>query len=146
MKRKLTLLSTIVVLSALLIPLNALAGKHFGIRYTSLDYQINNLPEDFRFVPIHPDDDYASPSDNGIINQKEFNRDHWVSLEYGYAWEKGRWDLGIGFSWIYSVIGKFDDVEVRNYTNHPGTSTRGYGAALTFVGTEVRGLIPAFKD
>ncbi|MCD4761396.1 hypothetical protein K8R32_00365, partial [bacterium] len=37
-------------------------------------------------------------------------------------------------------------VEVRNYTNHPGTSTRGYGAALTFAGTAVRGLIPAFSD
>jgi len=69
-----------------------------------------------------------------------------VSLEYGYAWEKGRWDLGIGFLWIYSAIGGFDDVKVRNYTNHPGTSTRGYGAALTFVGTEVRGLIPSFNN
>lgn len=145
MKRKLTLLSTIVVVFVLLIPSSALAGKHFGIRYTSLDYQVNNLPEDFRFVPIHPDDDYASLSDNGIINQKEFDRDHWVSLEYGYGWEKDRWDLGIGFLWIYSAIGKFDDVKLRNYTNHPGTSTRGYGAALTFAGTEVRGLIPAFN-
>jgi len=145
MKQKLTLLSTIVVFFVLLTS-SALAGHRFGIRYTSLDYQVKNLPEYFRFVPIHSDDGYALSSNNGIINQKEFDRNRWISLEYGYAWKKGRWDLGLGFLWIYSPVGGFDDIETRNYINYPGTNTPGYDAALTFVGIEVRGLTPAFSD
>ena len=145
MKQKLTLLSTIAIFFVLLTS-SALAGYRLGIRYISLDYQVNNLPENFRFVSIHPDDGHASPSDNGIINQKEFDRNRWVSLEYSYAWKKDRWDLGLGFLWIYSPVGGFDDIETRNYANHPGSSTSGYGAAFTFVGIEVRGLIPAFSD
>jgi len=142
MKRKLTLLSTIGIFFVLLTS-SALANDFFGMRYTSLDYKVENLPENFRFVPIHPNDDYASPSNNGIINQKEFKREHLGSIEYGHGWEKGRWDIGIGFVWIFT---HYDDVARRNYTNAPGTRTRGTGAALTFVSTEVRGLIPAFSD
>lgn len=143
MDKKYTLVIGLAVFTlVLLISTSAQAEHWFGINYKTLEYRVNNMPEDFRFVPIHKDDWYARPSNNGPIEQTKYRRDHWVSLEYGYSWEKGKWDLGIGFLWIFSNIGDFDDVELRNYTNHPGTSTRGYGAALTFVSTEIRGLVP----
>jgi len=47
-----------------------------------------------------------------------------------------RFRYGIGFDWIISN----SDEEERNYTSAPGTSQRGYGAALTYVMVTQRGI------
>jgi hypothetical protein len=128
---------------------NLVDTKHhrFGIRYTMLDYHVEKMPLDFRSVPIHPDDGYADEEDWGPIDEKSYDRDHWVSLDYGYLWEiNNHWSMGLGVVWIVDFWDQFGDDSRRNYTNHPGTGTRGYGAALTFVATGIRGLLAVEGD
>jgi hypothetical protein len=106
----------------------------------SMGYQINpssaSLPESARLVPIHPSDTYARESNNGPIEnilkgisvggaQARFG----LEARHGPFGAQAGIGGGVGF-YTFSKDG-FDFAE-RNYTNHPGTSQRGYGAALTY--------------
>ena len=118
------------------------SNHRIALRYTHLDYKVQQMPLDFRSVPIHHDDSYALPSNWGPIKNEEYARDHWVSLDYAYLWNlDDHWSLGLGLVWILDFWDSFGDESRRNYTNRPGTETRGYGAALTFASTGVRGLL-----
>jgi hypothetical protein len=69
-----------------------------------------------------------------------------------YDWQFGRSEtsplrlnLGFGMDWMFlpSMAGFGSDMAERNYMNAPGTDTRGYGAALTYVGVRQGGMIPS---
>lgn len=146
MKKRIFVLLTIT--AVLLTTSNAVAlanetGSHrLGLRYTHLDYSVGKMPLDFRSVPIHPDDGYASQKNWGPVENEQYDRNHWASIDYAYLWKiNDRWSCGLGVVWILDFWEGFGKESRRNYTNHPGTDTRGTGAALTFVATGVRGLL-----
>jgi hypothetical protein len=105
---------------------------------------VASVPESVRTVPIHPDDTYASPSDNGAIASKENRAEPYfglISLEVGLKiarpgegedrLEKQSLALKVGLGADFGINGGVR-LNERNYTNAPGTATRGYGAALTY--------------
>jgi len=147
MKCKILFLSIVIVALLFFPKTNLGAAVGFGIRYATLGYKVNNMPSDFRLVPIHSDDGYTSPEKNGHIEQTKYTRNGWLSLEVELHQEKEQiknlhW--GISFVWIMHAMS--DNVALRNYTNAPGTETRGYGAALTFATTGIQGLLPKISD
>ncbi|MCX6706580.1 MAG: hypothetical protein NT001_00345 [Candidatus Woesearchaeota archaeon] len=97
--------------------------------------EIKNIPEDIRFVRIHPDDDYADPNDNGPIQDSYMRGPPLIefrALKIGLETElidKVYLDL---YGELDLNIMSRGEINERNYTNHPGTDKRGYGAALTY--------------
>jgi hypothetical protein len=102
------------------------------------------VPESIRTVPIHPDDTYARPSDNGAIASKDNRAEplfNLFSLEIGVKIarpgedddrpEKQKWAFKAGLG-ADLAVNLMAHTNKRNYTNAPGTDTRGYGAALTY--------------
>lgn len=108
-------------------------------RVFSLSYHPNigslNLSKEIRYVPIHPDDGIDSLStSNGPIEPSNIDNLQAVNFNIaaGLAYKKNNFEISGGLQ-----IGFFDIFEdgghhIRNYTNDPGTTTRGYGAALTY--------------
>jgi len=118
----------------------------FGTVYTYLGYRINDMPLSVRNVPVHPDDS-GYQSNQGPIERRQFDADHSVSIGLSYLleWEgRLRYRVGFGLNWfLYPHELVYDNAE-RNYSSAVGTSQRGEGAALTFVGLEQRGVVPPF--
>ena len=111
---------------------------------------VADVPESIRTVPIHPDDNFVPPGNNGPIPQTD-NRTEPVfdlcSLEIGvrigpskernegedqdFTQNQG-WSLRFGLGADFGTSGIGAHLNERNYMNAPGTATRGYGAALTY--------------
>lgn len=134
------------------------AGGSFGPGFNIYGLQgpaVASVPESIRTVPIHPDDTYASPADNGPIPSKDNRSEplfNLLSLELGLkvrdlikvgdqaedkeedkdftTAEKGI-SLRLGLGADFGIVAGLH-LNERNYTNAPGTDTRGYGAALTY--------------
>jgi len=92
------------------------------------------LSESVRTVPIHPDDAYANPKNNGpiedVLTGLSFqNVKLRVGAEATHNNFKANFGLGAGIAFV-TYNSEYGFAE-RNYTNHPGTDERGYGAALT---------------
>jgi hypothetical protein len=128
----------IQILVLLTFAVNTFAQKHyvFAEATESLEilrnhFTITNVPEYIRFVPNHPDDpkDFEGPIDDGKIRFNSFMN---TALGLGYALELKKFNLRVGFTCGLPLV--IDDFRSRNYTNDPGSDTRGYGAALTFYG------------
>lgn len=98
---------------------------------------ISHSPTYVRDQGIHPDDWYASDSNAGNMDERQMD----------YPWFEGHLLGSVGVGHKFSevsleagVLAKYilgnapNDIEERNYTNHPGSSQRGYGAALTYYG------------
>ena len=102
---------------------------------TSPNALINNIPEDIRNVPVHPDDIWAEKR-AGPIKDNEFSPKIDIfsaNTEFGIGIKKGRFGFegGPKLSMSFTEESESSIVE-RNYTNYPGTDERGYGAALTY--------------
>ena len=113
-------------------------------------YEVSNVPERLRYVPIHADDTYASEENNGIIPNKTVKRKPFYflinpSISLGAIYETGKINLEIGAKAEYHLLepsfftlrnpkNVFKTFTERNYTNYPGTDIRGEGAALTYYG------------
>ena len=136
----------LVLIMVLFFNPNTVFAEHdphrIALRYARLDYRVDEMPLDFRSVPIHSDDGYARLENWGPVENEKYDRDHWLSIDYAYLWQlNDRWSCGMGLVWILDFWEDFGKESRRNYTNNPGTDRRGYGAALTFVSTGVRGLL-----
>jgi hypothetical protein len=123
------------------------AGGTLGPKFNFYGLQgdaVASVPESVRTVPIHPDDTYALPSDNGAIASKDNRAEpifNLLALEIGVKiarlgegedrLEKQRLALKVGLGADFGINGGVR-LNERNYTNAPGTATRGYGAALTY--------------
>lgn len=105
--------------------------------------KIGNLPLDIRYVPIHPDDGYASESSNGPILKNAFSICPIASSQIGKPIYMAKSGLKVCARWLLYPHFEFYK-ELRNYTDAPGTERRGDSAALTFVGLRVGGIIPPF--
>jgi hypothetical protein len=117
-----------------------------------LNFQAGNnasLPESARLVPIHPDDTYANEKNNGPIkNVLTGITMEGVRAKFGVEARENQFGAkaGVGFgfdSYSFSKENSWGFAE-RNYTNHPGTSERGYGAALTYYDFSESGSIGVF--
>ncbi|MCX6795177.1 MAG: hypothetical protein NT165_00345 [Candidatus Falkowbacteria bacterium] len=126
---------------ALLISLTLKAQKadlfDFKIGFSTNQMNASHVSEDFRNVPIHPDDG-SGPS--GVIAKADYSVPFFLSLDFLY---KHKFEGGIIFGGGLTLGCHFADLEERNYTNAPGTSQRGYGAALTYCGVIVEGPLGA---
>ena len=144
-----TLFSLLTILAATLIfsqPLQA-DSISYGLEfsYSRIGIKVKDMPLKIRDVPIHSDDSYALRSNAGPIEQREYSAS--TMLELGFLVKKNitHWlDFGVKLKWILYPYHGFYDNALRNYTNAVGTETRGYGAALTFVGLEMRGMVSSF--
>jgi len=124
----------------------------------SLDFQFNsppvgevrNVPESIRNVPPHHDDFFCTP---GPIRQDSGDAP-WMAeirfLKLGLETDLSQtvvWrnygDLSFDYGHYLWLGG---DINRRNYTNHPDTEKRGYGAALTFWSPGYSLLIPGFRS
>jgi hypothetical protein len=113
--------------------------------------EIKNLSESIRNVPPHHKDTwYAKPgpimgtsADAPWLMEIRFLK---LGLENNLSdsivW-KNYMDLSFNYGY-YLRVGA--DINRRNYTNHPDTETRGYGAALTFWCPGYEQLIPGFRS
>lgn len=101
-------------------------------------FHVASMPDYFRNVPIHADDGGGS---GGLIEQSSYSNYFFPSLEsfFLHATKKG-YTWKVGFAMNFNP----GDQQERNYTNAPGTSQRGFGAALTFAGTVPGGLTTIF--
>jgi hypothetical protein len=93
------------------------------------------IPEYIRDVPIHPDDTYANPKNNAPIKNGKLT---WnangadVNGKIGIGFKEGKFDFRGGLNG--GISGILISGRERNYTNFPGTSKKGVGAALTYYG------------
>jgi hypothetical protein len=96
--------------------------------------EIRGIPEEYRLVPIHPEDTYASEYDNGPIHDtiKGPYAFDVAGVKTGVAIKLGKLEIEADISTNFSVPFNYEYLNERNYTNDPGTSTKGYGAALTY--------------
>ena len=140
-------LSTVIVFS---LNKTALADEkkkstlRVGIGYTNIGYKVDNMSIEIRDVPIHPDDDYVPRENAGPIEETKYTASSMWTFNLSYKknfYERLR--LGAGLKWIIYPTRKLYDNKLRNYTNAVGTEKRGTGTALTFLGLEARGVIPA---
>lgn len=105
--------------------------------------QVSNIPPEIRDVPKHEDDWWVSDEKVAPIKDSRLNYPY-ASLDLdgvlglGYLKEPFEFQLGIGVR--YPLAAFPTAIERRNYTNAPGTSKRGYGAALTYYSFPLRGL------
>lgn len=97
----------------------------------------SGIPEYIRDVPAHPDDDFAKEENVAPIKDDTFP----IYL-FDISGLKVRPKAGLNGKVLDLCIGaEFEvmppestsaKIVERNYTNHPGTDERGYGAALTY--------------
>ena len=93
-------------------------------------FSVVSVPLEMRDVPIHPDDDYVSLSNQGPILRQSYDTRLFVLLGGQYSIKSSN---GIITRFKLSIpIYPEDDLAERNYTNDVGSDHRGYGAALTY--------------
>ncbi|MEI6672299.1 MAG: hypothetical protein WCL02_02830 [bacterium] len=96
--------------------------------------QLKNIPVDIRNVPKHPSDDVPT-ANMGPIQVSSLSDAHFwwkpcvLFLNAGFG--NSRFDITCGAFGSFDVTSQ--DLTERNYTNYPGSSSRGLGAALTFI-------------
>jgi len=136
-------------------PVQPIASTTFDLRFSKPASKVSNVPKSIRHVPIHKRDGYASRSNNGPIKDSSAKLPILMELGLLKAGVKKNLsedvrlnayaDLSLNFNTILKM-GFGGEINRRNYTNHPGTSQRGYGAALTYWTADYRPLfIPGFK-
>jgi len=114
------------------------------LRLEITNLRVTDMPFSIRDIPPHHDD--AGFSHPGPIMKISYPA--YFILSLGYPVAKTKIDDSssieiVGRLMFYPTVSMARIAE-RNYTNNPGSSQRGYGAALTFVGLETWGIIPAF--
>jgi hypothetical protein len=113
---------------------------NFSLKYAGLDgIIVENMPLAVRSVPIHPDDSYANVSDWAPIQRTRFNSNGMFSINGDYAFQNSKFRLCAGLTLFFSMACQ----QERNYTDAPGTESRGGGAALTYVAMKELGIVSA---
>jgi len=115
-----------------------------GVRLNIGRIGISNMPLSIRNLPNHPDDSAFSA---GPIEKTSYSIPGDLSVNYRVGTIKAqdsRLDINL-CALFYPSFGEPVDMAERNYTNNPGSSDRGYGAALTFVGLREQGLVYIFS-
>jgi hypothetical protein len=113
-----------------------------GFQTTINRLEISGVPADLRYVPIHPEDTYAKEENNGVIEDDSVKLRRLKELNLaraGVESKLGSSRLDVYWKGSYKMEGEeftHEDVNIRNYTNNPGTDARGYGAALTYWGAD----------
>ena len=106
--------------------------------YESNKYLVSNIPGSIRDVPINPAD-ASLPTSDGPIRDTGFKsrafRYFVISLPLCVKFKYGKFSSALCAVINLNTIVQRTIVE-RNYTNYPGTSTRGVGAALTYYSVE----------
>jgi len=118
---------------------------NMGVTYNKENTKIANIPLIIRDVPKHPDDDYANDKDVAPVKDETLKMPDRISLINGKFGGKISFleeklslnvgvetDLEIKLTSLLLENNDRPDLKERNYTNHPGTNTKGEGAALTF--------------
>jgi hypothetical protein len=117
---------------------------NIGSNYNRENTKIANFPLIIRDVPKHPNDDYANDKDVAPIKDdtlKVSDRISFINGKFGgtvsFLEEKINLSVGVDIDLgikctTFLSYNESPDLQERNYTNHPGTNTRGEGAALTF--------------
>lgn len=101
---------------------------------------ISNLPQYLREVPAHKDDaGYPSRT----IERTNYAFSFSIPYDIRYTFPSER-KIKFGLSAMLTL--PIEDFAERNYTNHPGTDERGYGAALTFTGITILGPISSLTS
>ncbi|MGV8172239.1 MAG: hypothetical protein ACP5OA_06125 [Candidatus Woesearchaeota archaeon] len=123
--------------------------------------KVFDVPEIIRHVPIHPDDYYADEKNNGPIEPDDIKGASLIDLFTptvggGLEFKLGEAYLDLTVNTDMPFFGnicaralpypdykpdKLYNSYRRNYTNHSGTSTRGYGAALTMYTTAISPIV-----
>ncbi len=137
-------IALIIACSILAAPTNG--GWHnagsFGVEYAGPDgIIVEKMPLEIRSVPIHPDDGYADPKNWAPIDRLRYPSYGLLNFGGGYVLHND----DIRFCAEVFFIFDLSTSQERNYTNAPGTETRGYGAALTYLTFEQRGIISPSK-
>jgi hypothetical protein len=123
--------------------------------------KVLNVPEIIRYVPTHPDDHYASEKNNGPIEPDQIRGVSFIDFLVPYV--GGGLEFTLGKAYLDLTLNTdmpyfgnlcaralpYPDYKPdklyksyrRNYTNNPGTSTRGYGAALTTYSTAISPIV-----
>jgi hypothetical protein len=110
------------------------------ITETATDYSVSitHVPDFIRDVPAHPDDLFKTrPQDITPIDDCSFSlpivgRKNVLEMKAGIGIKKGVFDFRFGPKINYGWGNEKSIIKERNYLNHPGTDTRGTGAALTY--------------
>jgi len=133
--------------SALLFtPLQANSDFYFygnlglGLEAGTPTAQVQTVPLEIRDVPAHPDD--SSLSIAPIKDSEVTHFPYTLNLEakVGVGFEGDNFDIRIGPKAGLVLTGNFSWPIERNYTNDPGSDTRGTGAALTYYNLQKEGL------
>lgn len=117
-----------------------------GIFYNRINTEVKTMPLKVRDVPIHSNDTYALKKNAGPIEKEKYSASSMWTIGLGFMKKTKNLKYGLRLHWLIYPHRFLYDNELRNYTNAVGTERRGYGAALTFVGLEMRGIIPSFSD
>jgi len=128
-------------------------GPSIDFQSVTQDYKIIKVPEKSRYVPIHPDDGYARESNNGPIPNDTVELPKLEEIRFlkgGIQTDIGdvRFDIygDLSYRLEDTTESEWDNIHRRNYTNYPGTETRGVGAALTYYKAEYGDdIIPGIK-
>jgi hypothetical protein len=112
------------------------ANLFYSLAFESNKFNVSNMPESIRNVPIH-NDDRNIPTSDGPINDALIHGNAWKLLMLGFStqvrFKAGDFKAEIGGKVSYNYNLAFtDEIAERNYTNAPGTPERGEGAALTY--------------
>lgn len=103
----------------------------FGTSWNRIS--VSHLPDYLRNIPAHRKDGGKA---TGIITREAYDYAFSIPFELRYEYpSKTNTSFGFGFTMVIPV----EKFAKRNYTNAPGTETRGYGAALTFAGITTLG-------
>lgn len=112
--------------------------------WVGANVRVREMPFQIRNVPIHPDDDYASPEDQGPIDKLDYSMAGTLQVgATGYRrFFNDHLRLGASLLWVFP----FTEDDRRNYTNAVGTDKRGKGAALTYATFRFHGMIPPLEN
>jgi hypothetical protein len=107
---------------------------------TNYNADVQTVPEYVRDVPAHPDDLWkVDPANVAPIADTPFSfpieiTKPFLDFKLGIGFTEGIFNIELGprFASFIDTNYANSKVKERNYTNHPGTEERGYGAALTF--------------
>jgi hypothetical protein len=101
-----------------------------ALQYSLDQIALKNIPLDIRNVPMHPDD---GGTPGAIADSSLQDRRCWIilPLRINIGMQNAKWQCKVGAYGEFGVT--YPQLAERNYTNAPGTATRGMGAALTYM-------------
>jgi len=104
---------------------------------------IRNMPLEVRNVPVYPDDaSRPGYTHGGPIEGVTNNSYGLIMFCFGKDYKINNSIFSFSINWFATIPQERE----RNYTNNPGSSERGEGAALTYVTFKEFGVFPSTHD